>query len=71
MNRDSETMKERSIFDILNEAFAAFGKGFREYVLISLMVFAPANLITFLGPRTSLQQYVSDGSIPGLSLIHI
>ena len=37
MNRDSETMKERSIFDILNEAFAAFGKGFREYVLISLM----------------------------------
>ena len=69
MNRDSETMKERSIFDILNESFAAFGKGFREYVLISLMVFAPANLITFLGPRTSLQQYVSDGSIPGSAVI--
>ena len=69
MNRDSETMRERSILDILNESFAAFGKGFREYAVISLLVFAPANLITFLGPRTSLQQYVSEGSMPGSAVI--
>ena len=62
------TMRERSISDILNESFAVFGKGFREYVIISLLIFAPANLITFLGPRTSIQEYVSEGYVPGSAI---
>ena len=61
-------MQERSLGDILNETFAIFGKGGRSFALIAIVVFAPANLITFLGPRTELQHYVTAGAIPGSAL---
>ena len=77
-------MKERSLGDILNETFVIYGKGLRGFLVIAIIIFGPVNVLTFVGPKVSLQEYLTTGSISGsavmfyvvaaivtLSLIHI
>ena len=58
-------MKERSLGDILNETFVIYGKGLRGFLIIAFIVFGPVNVLTFIGPKASLQEYLTTGSISG------
>ena len=62
-------MKERSLGDILNDTFVIYGKGFKGFLLIAFIVFGPVNMLTLVSPRSSLQEYLTTGSISGSAVI--
>ena len=62
-------MKERSLGDILNDTFVIYGKGFKGFLVIAFIVFGPVNMLTLVSPRSSLQEYLTTGSISGSAVI--